>query len=230
MKAFHGKEEVKEKYLNRVKAHASADEFIQGTYWENGKGCAVGCTVHSDNHNAYEDELGIPAWLAKVEDRIFEGLPLDKAKKWPGEFLSSIKVGADLNKIEVPFLIFVVESTLDKFDHDKFPKVKSSIDGVLKVLREDPENKDALDAAAYAADAAADAAAGAAAAYAAHAAARTAYAAHAYAAAADAAAAAYAAARAAADADVAYAADAAAAAAYEKFAAKLIELFKGMEE
>lgn len=71
--AFHGDKAIKAKYLARVKAHAEADEIIHGTYWEKGKGCAVGCTIHSEKHSAYETELGMPIILARLEDRIFEG-------------------------------------------------------------------------------------------------------------------------------------------------------------
>lgn len=44
--AFHGKQSIKDEYLARVRAHKAADEIIKGVYWEKGKGCAVGCTVH----------------------------------------------------------------------------------------------------------------------------------------------------------------------------------------
>lgn len=64
LRSFHGDPAVKEKYLGRVRAHAAADELIHGVYWEGGKGCAVGCTVHSGDHTAYEVELGLPEWLA----------------------------------------------------------------------------------------------------------------------------------------------------------------------
>ena len=95
MLAYHNDPSIKEKYLLRVRSHAAQDEIIKGKYWENGKGCAVGCTVHSSNHSAYETELGIPAWLARVEDRLFEGMPLARAKLWPEQFLSAIRPGAD---------------------------------------------------------------------------------------------------------------------------------------
>ncbi len=72
--SYHGKTSIKRRYLKRVRAHAKTDELIKGTYWDNGKGCAVGCTVHSGDHKAYETELGIPAWLAHLEDVIFENL------------------------------------------------------------------------------------------------------------------------------------------------------------
>jgi hypothetical protein len=39
MKAYHGKIEIKKKYLNRVLAHRKADELIQGYgCWKDGKG------------------------------------------------------------------------------------------------------------------------------------------------------------------------------------------------
>jgi len=49
MKAYHNKKETKKFYLDRVKAHFKADEIVKGKYWQNGKGCAVGCTIHA-NH------------------------------------------------------------------------------------------------------------------------------------------------------------------------------------
>ncbi|MBK7380584.1 MAG: hypothetical protein IPJ03_16635 [Ignavibacteriales bacterium] len=201
MKAYHGKQEIKDNLLKQLKAHFDFDEIVKGKYWENGKGCAVGCSIHSGNHKDYETLLGIPEWLAHVEDRVFEGLPLERAKMWPLEFSQAIKIGQDLERIKIPFLIFIVESTIDKFDHKKYPKVLSSIKEVLKQLKKKKIDKDKM---LNAADAAASAAAAYAAAYAAYAA---------YAAADAAAAAAYATAYAAADAATAAADDAAYAAA-----------------
>ena len=98
--AFHGNPEIKEKYLARVAAHRAADELVQGFgYWQadhagHFKGCAVGCTLHSSDHAAYEVELGIPQILARIEDGIFERLPAKRAKTWPEEFLKAAEVGA----------------------------------------------------------------------------------------------------------------------------------------
>lgn len=97
--AFHSELKIKTAYLQRVKDHAEADEIIKGVYWRGGKGCAVGCTIHSDKHNAYETELGIPEMLARLEDRIFEGSSEKYAKTWPERFLKAIKPGADLSKV-----------------------------------------------------------------------------------------------------------------------------------
>lgn len=108
MKAFHNDLKIKRKYLARIKAHAKIDELIKGTYWEKGKGCAIGCTIHSGDHASYETELGIPRRLALLEDVLFEGLPKNLAKKWPTRFLKAIPVGADLSKVWNKFAIWLL--------------------------------------------------------------------------------------------------------------------------
>jgi hypothetical protein len=104
MLSYHSDPAVKSKYLARLEGHAEADEIIKGQYWEAGKGCAVGCTVHGASHDDYERTLGIPRMLAWLEDVIFEGLPNRRAKTWPHEFLSSIEPGKDLSRVGWQFL------------------------------------------------------------------------------------------------------------------------------
>jgi len=236
MEAFRNDQQVKDLFVNRMIEHGKVDEIIQGTTWGEGRGCFIGCSFHEYAHSKFSSEGIGPVWLAKLADRIFEGLTREDSQKFAVEFYPAIPLGADLEKVKMPFLIFVVESTLDTFDHKKFPQTKNVIDGVLVELKKDKIDiqklRKARAAAADAADAAAaDAYAAAAAAYA-----------FAYAAAA---AAAYAAAGAGADAADAYAgaaadaagdaAGAAAAAAdarsktYKKFADKLLELFRGLK-
>jgi len=89
MQAFHNDEKIKQKYLNRVADHRKADELVKGSTGSNGKGCAVWCTLNKYNHKAYEKELGIPEWLARVEDLLFEQLPDNRSQKWPEQFLKS---------------------------------------------------------------------------------------------------------------------------------------------
>jgi hypothetical protein len=218
MLAFHSLPQLKAAKLTQVLAHQKADEIVKGLYWQNGKGCAVGCTVHSDSHSAYETEMGIPRMLARLEDRIFEGMPNADAKLFPARFIDAIPVGADLSLVGWKFLHWLVADVVARHGTDN---VKAATVDAIDILRRKADGEEvssvdarnvaatakkayAADAAAAAAAYAADAAAAAAAAYA-DAAATTAAA---YAAAA-------AAAAAAADAAAAYAAaaDAAAAAA-----------------
>ena len=118
MLSFHSDPSIKSNYLARVAGHADADEIVKGRYWENGKGCAVGCTIHGETHESFERELGIPQMLAWLEDVIFEGLPNQLAKTWPGRFLSSVAPGRDLSPVGWQFLHWLLtESGLAQFDH-----------------------------------------------------------------------------------------------------------------
>src|SRR6202022_62014 len=62
-------------------------------------GCAVGCTLNQYNHKAYENELGLPRWLAHLEDRIFEGLPAVEAQQFAVDFLESVPVGTNVDRV-----------------------------------------------------------------------------------------------------------------------------------
>jgi hypothetical protein len=222
MIAFHGDSNTKAKYVERVKAHAAADEIIHGQYWEAGKGCAVGCTIHGSDHRRYEKELGVPLMLARLEDRIFEGMTNGDAKEFPLRFLSAIEPGADLSLVWHQFAHWLLVDPQDGvIKYAKTDKTKDAIQLVAELYDRAArgllvEKKEwqrargvaaAAYAAAYAAYAAADAADAADAAYAADAAADAA----AYADAADAA---YAAAY----------ADAARRKSYKRQADKLVEL------
>lgn len=110
LRAFHGKAKIKEKYLRRVRRHQRADEIIHGIYWDDGKGCAVGCTIHSSDHFGYESQLGIPLLIAHLEDKIFEGLDNSTAKGFPFRFLEAIPVGADLSLVAPKFFLWALTS------------------------------------------------------------------------------------------------------------------------
>ena len=103
--AFYDKPKLKEKYLKRVQKHYDLDEIIHGVYWDNGKGCAVGCTMEQGGevHKAMEKTLGIPESLCLLEDKLFEGMKNGDAKEFPLRFLKAIKPGADLTRVEYKF-------------------------------------------------------------------------------------------------------------------------------
>ena len=134
MLAFHSKSSVKAKYLRRVRAHAKADQIIHGKYWERGKGCAVGCTIHSAEHGAYETELGIPLMLARLEDTLFEGQTNGKAKTFPVRFLAAIKPGADLSTVGWKFLHWLLTEELSGREHPQVGAVVKQCADVLVPL------------------------------------------------------------------------------------------------
>jgi len=99
LRAFHNDPKIKQKYIDRIRFHRQADHLVRGTGWEGGKGCAIGCTLESYEHSRYPIELGLPEWLAHLEDSIFEGLPNDQAMTWPERLLEAIPVGADVEPV-----------------------------------------------------------------------------------------------------------------------------------
>jgi hypothetical protein len=99
LQAFHTDPAVKAKYVARVRMHRAADNLKQGVGWEMGKGCAIGCTLEAYEHERYPEELGLPVWLARLEDAIFEGLKNGEAQAWPEAFLEAITPGADVEPV-----------------------------------------------------------------------------------------------------------------------------------
>ena len=102
--AYHNSPAAKVAILAQLQEHYDADAIVKGQYWEEGKGCAVGCTIHSGDHAQYEPLFGIPQELARLKDTIFEGLPNAEAKEWPMQFMGVIRPGADLTKVRWKFL------------------------------------------------------------------------------------------------------------------------------
>ncbi|MFT3987230.1 hypothetical protein [Aestuariivirga sp.] len=102
--AYHNDPSIKDGILAQLRGHAAADQLVKDQYWQNGKGCAVGCTIHGRDHMEYEPRFGIPVMLARLEDTIFEGLPNAEAQEWPVRFMDAIRPGADLSRVGWQFL------------------------------------------------------------------------------------------------------------------------------
>ena len=117
--AFFGDAKLKNFYENRVLGHQKADEIVQGKYWENGKGCALGCTVHSDKHLDMAKKLNIPLPIVYLEERIFERLDNTKAKEFPLAFIQAIRTGADLSLVTAKMMLFILLEVLQYVGEDE---------------------------------------------------------------------------------------------------------------
>lgn len=100
MLAYHNEPALKERTVAEMKLHREADQIVQGTYWSDGRGCAVGCLTKdpTGGHEKYPTLWGIPEQLAYLEDTLFESLSVEASKDWPVRFLEAIPVGADLSR------------------------------------------------------------------------------------------------------------------------------------
>lgn len=168
--AFHNDTALAARVRAQIDAHTAADEIVQGRYWENGKGCFIGCIAHSDDTSAVEALTGFPIMLQRIAESIFEGLPNDVAKGFPQRVINAPKPGADISLVAWKFLHIVAKEALDTHGTEE---VRAGCAAAVAVLADKahgkPVSSAAARAAAYAANAAARAAARAAA-YAAYAA------------------------------------------------------------
>ena len=124
MKAFNGNTELKGALLACAAAHREADEYCAGTYGKNVEGvfraCSIGCTTRDVNkllginlpesgHAELAAELGIPEFIPRCADRIFEGLPKKMRPAWTERWIGAIPEGADLSLALPMFLLRVLD-------------------------------------------------------------------------------------------------------------------------
>ena len=100
MLAFHGEPTLKTAVMHRLREHRRLDTIVQGTYFDKGRGCHLGCITHiNDNtHEAAERLFGIERRVGYWLEAVFEGLPQESCAAWVIESTEAIPVGADLSK------------------------------------------------------------------------------------------------------------------------------------
>lgn len=158
MKTFNA--QTKQKYIQRAIMHKEQDEIVQGFYWEDGKGCCVGCLAHvnDDAYAALEAQTGIPVWLSMVAETLHMRLPDGEFQKWPQRLITAMPENVtheDLEKkVKAPFLVILLKSALKTFDHDKRPDVKDVIEQSITLWQRDDIGSDDFTEAARAARAA----------------------------------------------------------------------------
>jgi hypothetical protein len=153
MLSYHNDENLKNLVVAEMIKHQEQDQFIKGAYEKlNGKfkGCAVGCTIDSVNvilgksyktseHKVFEEALGVPEWLARLQDSLFEGLLVGENSQFAVDFLGAIPVGINLEPIKWKFCAFIlkegIESMLIQPDlsDELRENVVSSMRGVLNL-------------------------------------------------------------------------------------------------
>ena len=130
LQAFFNNPKIKEKYLGQIEQHYKLDEIIHRIYWEDGKGCCVGCLVHSSDHKQFEIQIGLPEWLAHLVDFLFENMNKGKAKEFPVQFIKSINVGTNYEIMYHEFIVFLLEQ-ICKWNKEKHPDVTEAISTII---------------------------------------------------------------------------------------------------
>ena len=173
--------------LAEIEAHQEADRYVTGRYFQGGRGCDIGCALHSvgvklgkrintGNHQSFETYLGIPASIARLKDWFFENITPDKRATWPFDSAAAIKDGADLTDVTRRFLIRLLREVVlpvsgtaenvvtrviagfeTRWKNDNFREARAAADAAAAAAADAAAY---AYAAAYAADAAAYAAVG----------------------------------------------------------------------
>lgn len=139
-----------------VASHIAADKVVQGTYWENNKGCFIGCLTHSSEAQGVEEKFGIPLVLVRITEIIFERLPEKEAVQFFADI--PIAIGADNKDLSLVHWKFLRDTLLRLPKKLITPAIQTVIDGISLLAEGKEWSKDEAAAAESAADAAADAA------------------------------------------------------------------------
>jgi len=136
--------ETKEQALAAANHHREMDMLVRGSYGEDDgrafKGCSVGCTYKpfegkvkaSSLHALSEPVHGIPEWLTRLRDALFESVSENRKDDFHVQFVEAIPVGVSERQLEMkvkaPFMVVVLNTALSLFDHGKHPDVKKAVD------------------------------------------------------------------------------------------------------
>lgn len=165
MRAFQQTEVSKDQLLAALAAHREANRLVQEAYWSEGRGGAVGCSIHDfrpgseDDEDLYEPLFGIPRALAWLEDSIFMNLTWEEARLWPEQFVRVIRPGSDLTMVGDHFLYWLLsgeDSPLAPWKEENHMRRAAMI--VKRRMARDEPSQDEWTAVRDAADAAASAA------------------------------------------------------------------------
>jgi hypothetical protein len=136
LRAYKNCTYTKAQAVKDAKEHRDKDHLLSGTYYSNGrpdwKGCSVGCFTKDPDggHDKYPALFGLPEWVARLQDSIFEGLAQKDRAWWHVALFTTIKPGQDMEKVFPRFMRFILTENL-VFDREKYPQVQEVITRVV---------------------------------------------------------------------------------------------------
>ena len=142
--SFNNDPKIKESLIARMQKHIEADELLQQEIGQNGKGCTVWCALNNGDiqygytHSSFPEVLGLPEWLAHLQDIIFEGLSINDAKQFSSDWPKAIPVGKNLEPVKWKFCAFLMEQNIERvlllnISEDLKKQVVDAINGVLSL-------------------------------------------------------------------------------------------------
>lgn len=126
--SYKGDPALKSWAVSEAKRHAAEDLLIAMMYCRGDQGCSVGCFTRDPDggHSKYPELLGLPVWLAYIQDAVFEELSAENDRHWWHQaFFEAIPVGADLT-LAAPRLLRLFLG-LCVFDDEQWPRIARGV-------------------------------------------------------------------------------------------------------
>lgn len=127
MLTFNSNPAIKDKYVELALKHQKSHDYLQSySFWNYGKGSAIGCLAEDskDPYKALEFQTGVPEALNAFADSIFEKLPDGEYQTWAHRYVSSFGVGADATIAVHQFLEWLLVFEIPRrFDGEQFPQL-----------------------------------------------------------------------------------------------------------
>ncbi len=150
--AYHNEQSIKNYYVQIMQDHV--DDYYNFCDCSNNQNInsnkAIECLFNDYTPVKIITELNMPPWVEYLLDNFLDKISAHSKIKYNEKeltekefllvFLETVKVGQNLEKIKVPFLIYVLESTLNKFNFAKFPNVLKFINDVLDLYKNGETN------------------------------------------------------------------------------------------
>lgn len=143
MLSFHNDRSIKTRYLDRIDAALAAGRLGLWRDWESDHAYPVSLTLDDkdSDYSWYRRDLGLPEWLAVIEDELFSVMPQDRASTWPRDFLTALPVGVSEDRLDAqvraPFIAALLEASLQSFVRAKFPDLNACISAAIQLWRRD---------------------------------------------------------------------------------------------
>lgn len=108
--AWFGESDLKSAVMERLREHRRMDTIVQGVYFNDGRGCHLGCITHAskNTHRVAERLFGIEQRVGYWLEIIFERLPKEDCAAWVLESTEAIPVGADLSRCHHHFCAWLL--------------------------------------------------------------------------------------------------------------------------
>lgn len=143
MRTFHNDPAIKALYLDRIASSLKAGRLSIWADWSADFWFPTAMTLDDEDADicAYRDRLGLPEWLAVLEDGLWLVMPQDRGSTWLIDFLTAIPVGVTEERLDsfilAPFMLRLLQDGLLDLDRSTFPQIEACLHAAIRLWERD---------------------------------------------------------------------------------------------